>query len=184
MTFTYLVVTLAFVGIVVISIVRLRKIRPNGLLIGALGALPFSVLVMIKLRCSIDAYPCGFMSFTGGFTWHLLVGLVIYIGMWILTSIALNLGDSSIGRARWMEILGCSSTPLLGLWIAVVWEMLPVSVIHPPLFGGPCPSLPIICHDTPLLGFGGLAYWALPFVSWAAYTVYVDLKFTSRSGSA
>lgn len=78
MTLIYLVVTLAFVGIVVIGIVRLRKIRPNGFLIGILGALPFSVLVMIKLRCLIDTYPCGFMAFTGG-----LPGTFLWVSSYI-----------------------------------------------------------------------------------------------------
>ena len=115
------------------------------------------------------------MSFTGGFTWRLPVGLVIYLGLWMLGGIALHVSHS-LGILRCVEILGRSSVPLLGLSIAVVWETLPISVIHPPAFGGPCPSLPIICHDMPVVGFGGLAYWTLPFVLWAAYTAYIDIK--------
>lgn len=179
MTIIYLVATLIFVAAVVFGITRLRRMTPNGLVIGILGGLLFSVLFMIKLRCSIDAYPCGFMSFTGGFTWHLLVGIAIYVGVWILSAIALHLRHS-LGIVIWLEILGRSSVPLLGLSIAVVWETLPISVIHPPAFGGPCPSLPIICHDMPVSGFGGLAYWTLPFVLWAAYTAYRDIKLNSR----
>lgn len=129
---------------------------------------------MVKLRCALAPYPCGFMSFTGGFTWHWLVGAALFVGGWGLASLVLTVARA-IDWGVWMEKLGRGMTPLLGLWLAVVWETLPVQVIHPPSHGGPCPNLPVICHDLPLLGFGGLLYWSIPFILWAAVTVGKDL---------
>lgn len=129
---------------------------------------------MIKLRCATGPYPCGFMSFTGGFTWHWLLGVALFLGGWGLAAVVLG-AVRPIAWQAWMEKLGRGITPCLGLWLAVVWETLPVRIIHPPSHGGPCPDLPIICHDLPFLGFGGLAYWGGPFVLWAAGTTAVDL---------
>jgi hypothetical protein len=134
----------------------------------------FSILFMIKLRCNIAEYPCGFMSFAGGITWHLLAGFVTFTGAWVITGMILNKW-LSLGWRVWVDTLGRSMTPLLGLGIAVLWEVLPVQVIHPPSHGGPCPSIPIICHDTPLWGFGGLAFWSLPFLAWTAVLLLHDI---------
>jgi hypothetical protein len=130
---------------------------------------------MIKLRCGIDSYPCGFMSFSGGFTWHVLPGLLGFIACWMLVATILN-GISTIGWFEWMEGLGRSTAPLLGLWIAVVWEILPIAIIHPPELGGRCPSLPVICHDVPLMGRGGLLYWSVPFGIWTMATMWRDIR--------
>lgn len=178
----YIVVALSVLGFVCLGISAVRKSSLNGFLIGSLAAVWLSVLFMIKLRCRIAEYPCGFMSFTGGFTWHLFVGLVIFLGTWALAAVALN-HVRSLGWWTWMDFLGRSMAPLLGLGIAVIWEVLPVSVIHPPFVGGPCPDLPVICHDIPLLGFGGLAYWSAPFLAWTAVTLWLDLKQALFAGS-
>jgi hypothetical protein len=152
-------------------------------LVGWLVGIPFSVLVMIKLRCTIDAYPCGFMSFTGGFTWHLLVGAVVFLVTWGFAGALLH-QIRPVGWTTWMERLGRAGAPGLGLWVAVIRETLPVRVIHPPSYGGPCPDLPVICHDLPLLGFGGLLYWTAPFGLWAVVTLWVDLKRALRRGDS
>jgi hypothetical protein len=117
---------------------------------------------MIKLRCATNAYPCGFMSFAGGFTWHLLVGAAAFLGIWGLAAALLH-RVRPVGWTTWMEGLGRAGAPLLGLWLAVISETLPVRVIHPPSHGGPCPDLPVICHDLEFLGFGGLLYWTASF---------------------
>lgn len=129
---------------------------------------------MIKLRCATGPYPCGFMSFTGGFTWHWLAGAAVYLAGWGLAGATLT-AVKPIGWRRCLEALGRAATPLLGLWLGVVWETLPVRIIHPPSHGGPCPDLPVICHDLPLFDFGGLAYWAVPFVVWSVVTTAVDV---------
>jgi hypothetical protein len=177
--FVYVTVALGVFGIAVWAISLLGKKAKTGWWIGWMVVPAFSILFMIKLRCMTEAYPCGFMSFTGGFTWHLVLGFVVFIAMWALSGAVLNC-VYPINWADWMGILGRSMIPLVGLWLAVVWEVLPVSLIHPPTHGGPCPFLPIVCHDTPLMGFGGLAYWAGPFVLWAAVFVCRDVKHTIR----
>ena len=171
----YLGVALGIVGFAVWIILRARRQGVNGWLIGCLAAILFSVLFMIKLRCSIGAYGCGFMSLTGGLTWHLIPGLTIFLGLWALCAALLNMLRSH-GWQTWMNHLGRGMTPLLGLSIAVFWEILPVSIIHPPSVDGPCPDLPLICHDIPVMGFGGLLYWTVPFVVWAAMTVWADVS--------
>ncbi len=129
---------------------------------------------MIKLRCATGPYPCGFMSFTGGFTWHWLAGAALFLLGWGLAGVALS-ALKPIGWRGWLEAVGRGAAPLLGLWLAAAWETLPVRIIHPPSYGGPCPDLPVICHDLSLFGFGGLAYWAVPFVVWAAVTTTMDV---------
>lgn len=161
----------AFVlGTTIWIILQMQGRSINGWLVGWLVAIPFSILAMIKLRCTIDAYPCGFMSLTGGFTWHFIPGLTGFVMVWALSSIVLNT-FRGIGWLVWMEYLGRSMVPLLGLWIALLWEILPVSLIHPPSYGGPCPFLPIICHDVPMMGHGGLFYWTTPFALWAGVEI-------------
>jgi hypothetical protein len=162
------------VAAAVAAVLTVRRLGVSGWLVGWLVLPAFSTLFMVKLRCAIGPYPCGFMSFTGGFTWHWLVGAAVFLTGWSLAS-ALLAGIRRIGWWRWTERLGRGMTPLLGLWLAVLWEMLPVRIIHPPSYGGPCPDLPVICHDLPLFGFGGLAYWAVPFVMWAAVTMTMDV---------
>ena len=148
----------------------------NGYVIGSMACIWFSILFMIKLRCSVtDEHVCGFMSFTGGFSWHLFVGLLVFLGSWSLASFMLNHAQAK-GWSVWMDQLGRSMTPLLGLVIAVIWEILPSEVIHPSFDRGSCPDLPIICHDIPLMGLGGLFYWTAPFILWAAVNMWMDIK--------
>ena len=181
MTALYLFVAMMAVAVGLAATVRLRRATSHGFLIGVAGAVPFSILFMIKLRCSIGAYPCGFMSFAGGLTWHIMLGLAAYIGLWVISASGLHLVGRSIGLWQWIDILGRASAPLSGLWIAVVWESLPIRVIHNPLNGGLCPDLQVVCHDTPLFGWGGLAYWASPLLLWAASTVIYDIVLTMRT---
>ena len=54
LTLLYLAMSGAVLGLAGWAIVWVRRRRVNGWLVG----IPFSVLVMIKLRCTIDAYPC------------------------------------------------------------------------------------------------------------------------------
>ena|SRR5437867_3653460 len=182
MSLLYLVAAISLLGIIAWTITRLRRTSTNGFLIGGFVCIFFSVLFMVKLRCAIDAYPCGFMSFTGGFTWHLFPGLIGFLGSWILISTFLN-SIHALGWSAWMQRLGLAMSPLLGLSIALFWEVLPVQLIHPPTHGGPCPSLPIICHDTPWMGRGGLLYWTAPFVIWAVLSVWRDVTQVVRKGS-
>jgi hypothetical protein len=145
----YLLGTIAAVAVTIFLIVQLGRIG-NGIAIGILAAIPFSVLFMIKLRCSIDAYyECGFMSFEDGFTWHLAIGFLIFLVGWIALAAVLRL----VTGKPWLERLGKSAAPLVGLWLPVVWEVLPINLIHPPNAPrpGPCPNIPIICHDLPWL---------------------------------
>jgi hypothetical protein len=177
LTFLYLVSASAILGIAAWMIIQVRRIDMSGWLVGSLVAIPFSILSMIKLRCTVDSFPCGFMSFSGGFTWHLFPGLIGILTLWAVSSAVFNRFRSH-GWSNWMEHLGRLVAPLLGLWVAVLWEVLPVEVIHPPTHGGPCPSIPVICHDTPLLGHGGLMYWPAPFILWLAVCMMRDNKLS------
>ena len=127
-------------------------IRRAAWLIASLGAFPF--LGMVKFRCHFgNGWPCGWMSFYGGVTWHIIPAA------WITLS---------VGLIAWSLNLDRALRPLVGAWLALAWYTLPVGIIHPPSHGGPCPEWPILCHDRPLLGFGGLFYWLAPFVTWTA----------------
>ena len=170
----YMTVAMVAVGTTAMSIILVRKSVTSGFIVGGIAALCFATLFMIKLRCAVDAYPCGFMSFTGGFTWHFFAGLLSFAMLWILAGVLLNMMRAS-GWLVWMDHLGRAMAPLLGLGIAVVWEILPVTIIHPPYVDGPCPDIPIICHDIPVLGFGGLLYWTAPFMIWTAWTIWTDV---------
>lgn len=171
----YLVSAGAILGVTVWTIIQVRKRGLSGYLIGLLAAIPFSVLSMIKLRCLTGPFNCGFMSFLDGFTWHLFAGLIGFVILWVVGSAAFN-RFRPFGWSIWMEKFGRLISPLLGLWVSVLWETLPVPVIHPPSHGGPCPSIPIICHDTPFLGRGGLLYWAAPFILWTAVSLWQEFK--------
>ena len=135
----------------------------------------FSILFMIKVRCRTGAYGCGFMSFTGGFTWHIIAGLMVFLGMWALCGAILSCSLDG-GWLFSMDHFGRAMTPLLGLSVAVIWEILPVWLIHPPFVDGMCPDLPIICHDIPLWGYGGLLYWTAPFFIWTVIAVWWDVN--------
>jgi hypothetical protein len=177
----YAVVALVSTGLTVLAIVRLRRTGASGWFTGGLAGILFAMLFMIKFRCSVAAYSCWFMSFTGGFTWHVVPGLVAFSAGWIAVSGLLN-RSRPLTLWAWMERVGRSLTPLLGLGIVAVWEVLPVALIHPPSHGGVCPDLPIICHDTPLLGRGGLLYWSVPFVLWAVCTLAADVTRALKEG--
>jgi hypothetical protein len=112
---------------------------------------------MIRIRCKFDiGFNCGWMSFSPGITWHIIpAALIIVLIAWSIYH---------LGMAEAVK-------PLSGAWLALIWYSLPVGVIHPPSHGGPCPNIPIICHDFPLLGIGGLFYWLLPFVLWAMFRI-------------
>jgi hypothetical protein len=158
-----------------VAVVRWLRVRAgHGIAIGVLASIAFAVLGMIKLRCTLSSAPCGFMSFTGGFTWHFFVALLLFLAVWSAGS---WLGNASVpaGWGQWMAVLGRAAAPLIGLWLAVCWETLPVHLIHPPQFGGICPSLPMICHDTPLAGRGGLGFWTAPFALWAMVLLVSDV---------
>lgn len=182
MSLLYLLVTVGLLVAVVIGIARLQRARTNGFVIGGIICICFSVLFMVKLRCTTGNYNCGFMSFAGGFTWHLLPGVIAFMGSWILLAALLN-SLHTLGWFAWMDRLGFSMAPLMGLWIALIWEILPVGVIHPPSHGGPCPSIPIICHDIPLMGRGGLLYWTAPFAIWAVVSVWRDTNKLLREST-
>jgi hypothetical protein len=171
----YLITTFLLLFLVVIGIRKLSS-GFNGLWMGSFSVFFLSTLFMIKLRCLPGGnYPCGFMSFFGGFTWHFFAGLVFSVAIWVLSAFFLmkNLGGHLVGR---MAEVGYWARPLVGLSLAFVWEILPVSIIHPPAQGGPCPNIPVICHDMPFLGYGGLLYWGLPFVIWATFTLYCGIR--------
>jgi hypothetical protein len=178
---------LLYVGLAVIAcivvgaiIVKVRRVQGSGFLAAAIVWGLVTILAMIKTRCTFDVYPCGFMSFTGGITWHLVPGLVGFAVGYLALTFALN-HIVALGFMYCFEQLGRSIAPLLGLSLAVVWEVLPVGVIHPPSHGGPCPSVPVICHDVPVFGRGGLLYWTLPFVLWSVASLWVDLRRILRS---
>lgn len=130
--------------------------------LGALSTLviifiPYVILGMVKIRCTFDApFPCGWMSFIHGVTWHVIVSAVI-----------VGLVGFVVHRFRLTEAV----KPLGGAWLALFWILLPVSVIHPPSHGGPCPRIPVVCHDLPLFSLGGLFYWLLPFFIWSMVRV-------------
>lgn len=130
--------------------------------------LPYVFLGMIRIRCRFGTgFNCGWMSFTPGVTWHIIpAAIVVGVVVWL------------IHYLRMMELV----KPLSGAWVGLLWYSLPIAVIHPPSHGGPCPSIPIICHDVPLLGMGGLFYWLLPFVLWTMFRV--GAKLMTGSGSA
>jgi hypothetical protein len=72
------------------TIIEVQRYGVNGWLVGGLAGIAFSILSMIKLRCTFDAYGCGFMSFGGGFTWHIFPGLLGFGAVWMLSSAVLN----------------------------------------------------------------------------------------------
>ena len=156
-------------------ILLVRRKQFAGWLIGISAAIPFSVLFMIQYRCksSGDSYRCGLMSFEGGLTWHILVGLLLFTFLWALASwVTQHLYNRELSAC--FNDLGYSLSPLLGLWVAVIWETLPRGIIHPVGEGGQCPWLPVICHDVPLWEIGGLTYYAIPFVVWTIVSFIVD----------
>ena len=111
--FVYVTVALGVIGITVWAISLLGKKAKKGWWIGWIVIPAFSTLFMIKLRCMTEAYPCGFMSFRGGFTWHLLLGFVVFVAMWALSGAVLNCVYPR-NWADWMSILGRSMIPLVG----------------------------------------------------------------------
>jgi hypothetical protein len=129
--------------------------------------LPYILLGMVKLRCRIDApsYPCGWMSFHSGITWHAMpVALIIAACAAV------------VYRARLTYIVA----PLAGGWAGLAWYAMPVRIIHPPAFGGHCPDIPILCHDMPLFGLGGLFYWLLPFALWTVLRLVRAVATSAR----
>jgi len=152
---------------IVVVLVRLFCRRHFGQAVTLLFVFaPYVLLGMVRIRCKFERFNCGWMSFGGGITWHVLpsaivIGLIAYV----------------IHRLRLTEAV----KPLGGAWLGLLWYALPISVIHPPSHGGPCPSLPIICHDLPFLGLGGLFYWLLPFVLWAAFLVAAQASAQVRA---
>ena len=129
----------------------------------SLGAFPF--LGMVKLRCRFaEGWPCGWMSFHGGITWHIIPAT------WIMLS---------VGVIAWTLNTDRALHPLAGAWLALVWYSLPAWFIHPPSHGGSCPDWPILCHDRPLFGIGGLAYWLAPFIAWTAVRLIRHRRLTA-----
>jgi len=179
--FIYLSVTAGVVAVVYMLIRRVPK-ESNGFLVAAPSILFLSILLMIKVRCRLESYPCGFMSFTGGFTWHILIGLGLLPAGWFMFAGLLN-NFKRKGVLQWMQIIGFCSKPLLGLSVAVIWEILPVSVIHPPSHGGPCPNIPVLCRDLSMFGFGGLLYWSAPFVIWALFSILNGIRSEFGKGA-
>jgi hypothetical protein len=147
----------------------------NGIAVGAASSLLFACLFMVRARCmrtTGELFHCGFCGFRGGFTWHFAAGLVLALLAWAACA-GLLASWTGAYFAQAAELLGRWASPLLGLALANTWEMLPVSVSHPPYVTEPgrCPGLPLLCHDVNLLGYGGLPYWTLPFLLWAAVSV-------------
>lgn len=124
--------------------------------------MPYVFLGMVKIRCRFDApFQCGWMSFTHGVTWHILIAAVI-VGFVAFAVHRFGLTEAA--------------KPLSGGWLALSWSVLPVTVIHPPSYGGPCPDIPIICHDLPLFALGGLFFWLLPFLVWSTIRTVIHLR--------
>jgi hypothetical protein len=127
--------------------------------------LPYVLLGMVRIRCKFGiGFNCGWMSFSPGITWHI-----------IPVAIGVSLMAWAISHVRLTEAV----KPFSGAWLGLIWYSLPIDVIHPPSHGGPCPNIPIICHDVPLLGIGGLFYWLFPFALWAMFRVVA--KFLAGS---
>lgn len=72
------------------------------------------------------------VSFKGGFTWHILVGLLVFSFFWALASWIKQLYYNRQFTTCFND-LGYSFSPLFGVWIAVIWETLPIAIIHPPM---------------------------------------------------
>lgn len=162
----YVLSAAAALATAVFSIVSFSRYRLSVLLTLAIIFMPYVFLGMVKIRCRFDApFPCGWMSFTHGVTWHILISAVI-VGLTAFTIYRLGLTEAV--------------KPLSGGWLALFWSVLPVQVIHPPPYGGPCPYIPVVCHDLPLFSLGGLFYWLLPFVVWSTVRVVIHL-FSFRS---
>ncbi|GEM_PF-6578736 len=155
-------------------VVFLRKTQFPGIGIATIAAVAFGILFMVKARCLGGQYPCGFMSFQGGFTWQILPGIAIMFGGLALLAVLLGY-IKHVRFPKALHITGKSAAPLVGLWLVVLWEILPIHIIHPASHGGICPSIPIICHDMPLFSMGGLFWWPLPFLSWAVILFWRDV---------
>lgn len=160
---TYLLGGLASFALTIVLLREFVRGRTGPATTAVVVFLPYVFLGMVKLRCRLGAgFSCGWMSLHPGVTWHILPTLVVVTALGIVT---------------WKLGLLDAVKPLAGGWLALAWYSLPVSIIHPPTHGGPCPRIAVICHDMPLFGMGGLGWWLLPFVAWAGVTV---LRSTGR----
>lgn len=113
----------------------------------------------------------------GGISWHLWAALGILVAgfsfiAWVQSLIRHTSLFCEIGKVLY------AGHALAGIWAYVVWVALPISIIHPANLGGICPGLPLICHDIPLLGFGGGLWWAGPFMAAAALGI---VRYTFRA---
>lgn len=174
---TYFALTVTVLTAAVLLIRTISK--RNALIFAPVILVPPAVWGMIEWRCKISSgYDCGDI-FVGGISWHvwaalgiLVIGFAFIILMQSLrrhTSLAHELSD-----------LLYAARALAGIWAYVLWIALPQSIIHPPSAyrGGACPEIPLICHDIPVMGFGGGLWWAGPFFAAAAFGV---LRYVLRS---
>jgi hypothetical protein len=157
---TVLVLALAVLLIQVIS-------KRNVLFFAPVILFPPAIWGMIEWRCKISGgYPCGDI-YIGGISWHFWASLGLLVASFTLIAIV----QSLIRQTKLFGELGnllYAARAFAGIWAYVFWISLPQSIIHPPTHGGSCPNIPLICHDIPVMGFGGAIFWAGPFIAAAA----------------
>lgn len=149
-----------FAGVAAAAVIGVRRLR-NGPLAGALICLAVGILVGTKIECSTTRYRCGDMLYQSYLPAVTVVSVVLAFALWIAAAAVLRVAP---GR------LALSVRPLAGLWLVILWKVLPRPFIHPVGWGGSCPTIPLLCHDVPLLGHGELLWMSLPFLGWAAWS--------------
>ena len=154
--------------------------RRNSLYFTPFIVLPLSVAIMIQWRCKLGfGYACGFMSFTGGFTYHFWIALLMIVAGIVLTALLLYFWRRE--QSVFLQLKGVlfAVRALAGVSIYAVWVSLPVPFIHFPDLGGSCPNIPLVCHDIPLLGLGGAFWYIIPFVllASAGYLRHITQSF-------
>ena len=170
---------------VLVLIVAMLVSRQTALLFSPLIILPLAIWGMIQWRCKISGgFECGWMSFGGGVTWHFWASAGIVMMVLGCTSWAI----ARVRRSRWIDELReltFASRALVGLWVYAIWVALPIAIIHPPSHGGPCPNIPLVCHDIPLLGLGGGFWLAVPFILVAgiSFSKCTIRRLTTSSGT-
>lgn len=131
--------------------------------------IPPALWGMIQWRCRIFEYPCGDIFF-GGISWHFWVTLGLLSASFVFSAIVRSLTRQT-KPLRELGSLLYAARALAGIWAYVLWVALPISIIHPPRLGGACPNITLVCHDIPLMGFGGGFWWAAPFFGAAAFGI-------------
>lgn len=163
-TYVGLTIMVLAVSVLLTQVISKR----NALFLAPVVLFPPALWGMIQWRCKISGgYDCGDISI-GGISWHLWAAL----GLLAFSFAFIAIVHSWTRHTKLFDEFGkvlYAGRALAGIWGYVFWVALPISIIHPPGLGGICPDIPLVCHDIPVMGFGGGLWWAGPFFSAAAF---------------